>query len=237
MNTDDRVIGARHAYVGLVGGAVGEDALVGSGDVGVGADHGGKAAVEIPAESYFFAGGFAVEIEEDDFGFGLAGDLGEEFVGFAERVVAGGHEDAALEIHHSVGLARGEFALIEAEAGGADRVVGGAQDTAATSVGVGGYSHVFEDLFFVPDVIASGDDVRTEVEEFFGDGGREAEAAGGVFSVDDEEIDGVGFKDVREVFADDVTAGGTENIADKKDIHWMSLHGDAATADSHERRR
>jgi hypothetical protein len=30
---------------------------------------------------------------------------------------------------------------------------------------------------------------------------------------------------VRKVFADDVAAGGTEDIADKEDIHWSSLHG------------
>jgi hypothetical protein len=29
---------------------------------------------------------------------------------------------------------------------------------------------------------------------------------------------------VREMFADDVAAGGAEDIADKKDIHWKSLH-------------
>ena len=220
---DDGVVGAGHAYVGLVGGAVGEDALVGGGDVGVGAEDGGDAAVEIPAEGDFFAGGFAVEVEEDDFGAGFAGDLGEEFVGFAEGVVAGGHEDAALEVHDGVGLAGGEFALVEAEAGGADGVVGGAEDAAAAGVGVGGDGHVFEDLFFVPDVIAGGDDVGAEVEELFGDGGGEAEAAGGVFAVDDKEIDGVGFKDVREVFADDVAAGGAKDIADKEDIHWKSL--------------
>ena len=92
-------------------------------------------------------------------------------------------------------------------------------------MGVGGNGHVFEDLFFVPDVIAGGDDMGSEVEEFVGDRGREAEAAGGIFAVDNEEINGVGFKNVREVFADDVAAGGAEDIADKEDIHWKSLHG------------
>jgi hypothetical protein len=116
-------------------------------------------------------------------------------------------------------LAGGELALIDAEAGGADGVVGGAEDASAAGVRVGGDGHVLEDLFFVPDVIAGGDNVSAEVEELVGDGRGEAEAAGGVFSVDDEEIDGVGFKDVREVFADDVAAGGTEDVADEKDIH------------------
>jgi hypothetical protein len=68
-------------------------------------------------------------------------------------------------------------------------------------------------------VVAGGDDVGAEVEELFCDGGGDAEAAGGVLSVDDEEVDGVGFEDVGEVFADDVAAGGAEDVADKKDVH------------------
>ena len=220
---DDGVVGAGHAYVGLVGGAVGEDALVGGGDVGVGADDSSDASVEIPAEGYFFAGGFAVEIEENDLGSGFAFDVAEEFVGLAERVVATGHEDAALEVHDGVSLAVAEFALVDAEAGSADGVVGRAQDAATSGVRIGRDGHVFEDLFFVPDVIAGGDDVGAEVEELVGDGGGEAEASGGVFSVDDEEVDGVGFKDVGEMFADDVAAGRTEDIADEKDVHWTSL--------------
>ena len=112
-----------------------------------------------------------------------------------------------------------ELALVEAEAGGADGVVGGAEDAAAALVRVGGDGHVLEDLFLVPDVVAGGDDVGAEVEELFGDGGRDAEAAGGVFAVDDEEVDGVGFEDVGEVFADDVAAGGAEDVADEEDIH------------------
>ena len=108
------------------------------------------------------------------------------------------------------------------------RVVGGAEDAAAADVRVGGDGHVFEDLFFVPDVVAGGDDVGAEVEELFGDGGREAEAAGGVFAVDDEEIDGVGFKHVGQVLADDVAAGGAEDIADKEDLHWKSLYGEGS---------
>jgi hypothetical protein len=53
FNTDDGVVGAGHAYVGLVGGAIGQDALVCCGDVGVGAEKSGDTAVEIPAEGDF----------------------------------------------------------------------------------------------------------------------------------------------------------------------------------------
>ena len=162
-----------------------------------------------------------MEIEQND----LCLDLAEQFVCLAKGVVATGHEDAALQIHDGVGLAVAQLALVDAEAGSADGVVGRAEDAAAADVRVGGHGHVFEDLFFVPDVIAGGDHVGAEVEEFFRDRGRDAEASGGVFAVDDEEVDGVGFKDVRQVFADDVAAGGAKDIADKEDIHWKSLHG------------
>lgn len=184
--------------------------------------NGGDAAVEIPAESYFFAGGFGVEVEEDDLGVGVALDLGEEVVGFAEGVVAGGHEDATLEVEDGVFGAVAEGALVETEAGGAVGVVGGTEDAAAADVGVGGDGHVFEDLLLVPDVVAGGDDVRTEVEDLFGEGGGDAEASGGVFAVDDEEIDGVGFEDVGEMLADDVAAGRSEDVADKENVHvWI----------------
>lgn len=191
--------------------------------MGVGSQYGGDAAVEIPAESGLFAGGFGVEVEEDDLGVGVALDQGEEFVGFAEGIVAGGHEDATLEVDDGVGGAVGELAFVGTEAGCAVGVVAGAEDAAATLVRAGRDGHVLEDLFLVPDVVAGGDDLGTEVEDFFGDGGRDAEAAGGVLAVDDEEIDGVGFHNVGEMFADDVAAGRTEDVADEENVHRMSL--------------
>ncbi len=147
------------------------------------------------------------------------GDFGEELVGLAEGIVAGGHEDSALKVEDGVLLAGGEFALVEAEAGSSSGVVGGAEDAAAAVVRVGGDGHVFEDLALVPDVVAGGDDVGSHVEDLFGEGGRDAEASGGVFAIDDEEVDGVGFEDVGEMLAYDVAAGGAEDVADKEDVH------------------
>ena len=116
-------------------------------------------------------------------------------------------------------MAVGELTLIEAEAGGADGVVGGAEDAAAAGVRVGRDGHVLEDLALVPDVVAGGDDVSAEVKDLVSDRGSDAEAASGVFAIDDEEIDGVGFEDVGKMFADDVAAGGAEDVADEEDIH------------------
>ena len=77
-------------------------------------------------------------------------------------------------------------------------------------------------------MVAGGDDVSAEVEELFGERGRDAEAAGGVFAVDDEEVDGVGGDDVGEVLADDVAAGRAEDVADEENVHWVSLSRVAA---------
>ncbi len=203
----------------------GKHALVGGGDVRVRAEHGGDAAVEIPAERDLLAGGLGVEVEQNDLGAGLFADFGEQIVGLAEGIVAGAHEDAALQIDDGVCGAVGKHALVDAEAGRSVRVVGRAKDAAAAHVGGFGDVDVLEDLFLVPDVIAGGDDVRAEVEELFSDGGCEAEAAGGVFAVDDEEIDGVGLKQVGQMLVHYVPAGGPENIAYKQNLHWTSLYG------------
>ncbi len=109
--------GPGHADVRLEGGAVGEHALVGGGDMGVGAEHGGDAAVEIPAERDLFAGGFGVEVDEDDARAGALANLREEVVGFAEGVVAGVHEDAALQVDDGVGGAVGECAFVKPKPG------------------------------------------------------------------------------------------------------------------------
>jgi hypothetical protein len=72
-------------------------------------------------------------------------------------------------------------------------------------------------------MVAGGDDVRAEVEEFFRDGGRDAETAGGVFAVDDEEIDGVSFDELGQVLAYDVAARRAEDVADEENVHSVSL--------------
>jgi hypothetical protein len=84
--------------------------------------------------------------------------------------------------------------------------------------------HVLEDLTLVPDVVSGRDDVGAQIEDLFGDGGRNSEPAGGVLAIDDDQVDSVGFDDVRKVLVDDVAAGGAKDIADKEDIHLKILH-------------
>ena len=50
-------------------------------------------------------------------------------------------------------------------------------------------AEIVDNLALVPDVVAGGEDVGAEVEEVFGDGRREPEAAGSVFRIHDDEVD------------------------------------------------
>jgi hypothetical protein len=65
-------------------------------------------------------------------------------------------------------------------------------------------------------MVASGDDMRAEIEEFFGNGGRDAEAARSIFAIDDDEIDLTLFDDVAQVFAHDAATRASEDVSYKK---------------------
>ncbi len=61
---EDALPRAGHADVGDEGGAFGEDAAVGGRHVGVGAEHRGDAAVEVPAHRHLLAGHLGVEVDD-----------------------------------------------------------------------------------------------------------------------------------------------------------------------------
>ncbi len=60
-------MGAGHAHVGDVRGAAGQHAFIGGGHMRVRADHGGDAAIEIPAHGNFFTRCFRMKIHNDNF--------------------------------------------------------------------------------------------------------------------------------------------------------------------------
>ena len=221
FHADYAVIGAAHAYVGLVGGSAGEHALVGGGDVGVRAQNGGDAAIQVPAHRHLLAGGFCVEVYHDDFGF----DVGEQRVGGVEGIVGGVHENAALELDHRVGNAALRGSLIDAPAGNAGLEIGGTQDSPPALVALGGRGvHRVDQLALVPDVIAGGQHVRAQVEKLLGQRRRNAEAAGGVFGVDDDEFDVVRFTEMADVLAHDAASRAAEDVADEEDVQIQLLN-------------
>ena len=86
---------AGHAGIGHVGGAAGQDLVIGGRHMGVGADHEAGAAVAEEADALLLAGRLAVEIHHDGIRR-LAQRTGFEFaVERGEGIVERRHEDAA----------------------------------------------------------------------------------------------------------------------------------------------
>ena len=56
-------------------------------------------------------------------------------------------------------------------------------------------------------------------EKLFGDGGRDTEAARGVFGVGDSQIDAIGVNDILKMIGDNAAARGSKNIPDKENVH------------------
>ena len=91
---EDRVVRAGHADVGLIGGPLLEDLLVGRGDVRVRAEHGRDPAVEVAAEELLVAGRLGVDVDDDD-AASSPPIRSSNAVGRAERAVDRLHEGPA----------------------------------------------------------------------------------------------------------------------------------------------
>src|SRR5438093_1926051 len=92
VHPDAPVPGSHHADVSDVGGSFGQDPGVGRGDVGVGAHHRARAAVEVPAHGGLLRGRLGVHVAEDDPDVGVGR---EDRVGGPKRVVKRVQENAA----------------------------------------------------------------------------------------------------------------------------------------------
>jgi hypothetical protein len=65
-------------------------------------------------------------------------------------------------------------------------------------------------------MVARGDDMRAEIEQLIGDGGRNAKATSRVFSINDDEVDLTLFDHMAKVLAHDAAASAPENVSYKK---------------------
>ena len=82
---------------------------------------------------------------------------------------------------------------------------------------------VFDELALIPDVIAGGDDVYVEFEEFVDDLRSDAESGGGVFAIDDEQIGPFSGDQVFKAFFNNSAAGTAKNVSDEKNTHPNSM--------------
>ena len=223
VHANDAVVGATHAHVSLERCSAGKYTFVCGGDVGMGAEDCGDFAVEVPAHGDFFAGGFSVEIDDNDFGL----DSGEEIGCGVKGVVGPAHEDLAHEVEYCVWLPLvgpvRDCPFEDTIAGEAGLHICRAEDATGAFLAVGWDGEVVEQFALVPHVVAGCHDVGAEVEELLGDLGGNAEAAGGVFDIHDGEVDVVGLAQMADVLAHDPASRAAEDVADEEDVQSGSM--------------
>src|SRR5579859_2211394 len=210
VHADDPVAGADHAHVGHVGGASRQHPVVGGGDVGVGADHGAGAPVQVPAQGLLFGGRLAVDVAEADLQVGVAGQD-------AVRGLEGGLGPAEKELPHQVhdqDPLPGRLHHAVADTRRPGRVVLGPQHPLLL-VEQG------HELPLVEDVVAGGDHVRARLADL-GDGlDGQPEASGGVLAVDDGQVRRELLAQPGQDGAQRVAAGSADDVAHEEDAELI----------------
>ena len=216
FHADHAVVRAAHAHIGLVGGPARQHALVGGRNMGMRPQHRGHAPIQMPAQCHLLAGGLGMDIDHNH----LGRDLLQQRVSGVERIVGRIHEDAALQLDHRVLHAACRHAFVNAPAGNARLQIGWPQHAAPALVAPGGRSvHIVDQLALVPDVVAGGQNIRAQIEEVLGKLRRQAKAAGGVFGIDDGELDVVRRAQMADVLAHDPAPRAAEDVADEENVH------------------
>jgi len=220
-HADDAAARAGHADVGDVGGPAGQHARVGGRDVGVRADDGAHAAVEVPAERDLLARRLGVEVDEHVVDATV--ELVEGAVDLGERRPARAQEHVAREVHDAEPHAA-TLHDARAVAGLAAQVVVRAQDLRAIV-------EVAEDLAAMVGVVAERDDVGAGPEQHVGDLRRDAEAARGVLAVDDDERRIVALAQLGQQPQQRALADRSDDVADEQDGRGSLWHGPYSDGD------
>jgi hypothetical protein len=84
---------------------------------------------------------------------------------------------------------------------------------------------VVDQLALVPHMVAGGENIGAQVEELIGDLRGQAEASGGVFGVDDGEVDRVRLAHMADVLADDLSSRTAEDVADEENVQLVRAPG------------
>ncbi len=128
------------------------------------------------------------------------------------------HKDAAHQLDYRIVHAALRGSLVDAVAGNAGLKVGRAKHAAGAVIAIGRDGvHVVDQVALVPDVVAGSEHVGAQVENLLGDLRGQAKASGGVFGVDDGEVDRVRLADVADVLADDLSSRAAEDVADEEE--------------------
>src|SRR6185437_5242366 len=157
-----------------------------------------------------------MEVHQHNFGSeGL-----EQCVRFAEWIVVVLHKDATLQIDDGKLLSGAGGALIPANPRNAFCVVRRPQHSSRTSGWIAVHRvEVLYDLSLVPNMIAGGQHLASQVEELIGDRRCKAETSGGILRIGDDQIDLMAFHHVLQVVAHNPASCAAEYIANEEDFH------------------
>ena len=169
VNADDRLIRSGHSGIGLIRGSIGQDPGVRCWYMRVGADHGGHAAVEMPAHGHFFAGQLGVKVDESN--LDVRRQCLNQLIGFAKRAIRLGHIRPALQIDDGAIHAIPSPDDHHAAARQLVDVIGRPQQARLAG-------EIVIDFTLVPDVIAAGQDVDPVAEQLVGELRCNPESAG-----------------------------------------------------------
>ena len=133
-----------------------------------------------------------------------------------ERIIQRIHEHPAHDIDHQHAAAAGRLVEIGARARRALGIIRGPQD-AVFLLDIG------EDFLLVGPVIAGGDHIDAAGEEFLGDGAGEAEAAGGILAIGDDQIELQRVAQARQFGRHHVAARLADDVAQEKNVHRKRL--------------
>ena len=187
--------------------------MVGGRLMGVRADNEAGAAVDEMGEAHLLRGRLGMEVEHH--GIGLLAErtgLQRALPGLKRIVELGLHEDAAHDVRHEHAGAVSRHEDAGAAAGRSVWKIGGPQEALLAR-------RESERLALVPDVIAGGHDVRPGIQRFAKDLLGDAEAAGRVLTVDDDEVEPEVGDQAGQAFPDRAAAGPADHVAKKKQSH------------------
>ena len=213
-HADDGIVVAAHAYVGHVAGTVREDVGVGRRNMGMGADRHRHSSVHHMAQRHLFRRGLAMDIQQDRRDAAAQAVFRQHLFDGSEGTVERIHEQPRhhVEDHDLLPAAAGEDVLAAPRC--AFRVIARPQEP-RVAVDMG------QDLAVVPAVVAAGDDIDARGVELFADLAGDAEAAGRVLAVDDDEIGIQLLAQRRQVREHGVAPRSSDDVAAKQNLHEL----------------
>ncbi len=177
------------------------------------------AAVDEMGEAHLLAGRLGVEIEDHRIRLLAERAGGELALGGMEGIVEiGMHEDAAHDVGHHDARAVPREIEARAAARRAGGEIGRPQETVLARGEV-------QRLALVPDMVAGGDHVGAGLERGAEDVVGDAEAAGRVLAVDDDEIEPEIRNQPGQLPPRGGAAGAAYEVAEEEQVAWLPLQG------------